>query len=107
MSWQQLCTRSAARSNPVTLTTSLAASVSAIPTLNAEQAKSLAGKLDGVLALISNGQGPGQGARNFAAVRILNAFVLEVRSLMSVGALSSSVGQALIADAAVIAALLQ
>ena len=98
---------SAAPPNPAALTTSLATSVNAIPTLNAGQAQSLVGKLSGVLALISNGQGPGQGGRNLAAVRMLNAFIREVQALMSTGALSSSVGQALIADAAVIAALLQ
>jgi hypothetical protein len=98
---------SAAPPNPVTLTTSLVASVIAVPTLNTGQAKSLTGKLRGVLELISSGQDPGQGAGNLAAVRILNAFILEVQALMSAGALSSSVGQALIADAAGIVALLQ
>ena len=98
---------SAAPPNPVTLTTSLAGSVSAIATLNAGQIQSLVGKLNGVLALISNGQGPGEGARNLAAVRILNAFIREVQTLVNTGSVSSSVGQALIADTASIAALLQ
>lgn len=97
---------SAAPPNPVTLTTSLVSSVNAIPTLNDGQAQSLAGKLNGVLALISK-QGAAQDKRNLAAVRMLNAFVLEVQTLMNIGSLSSAVGQALIADAASIAALLQ
>ena len=98
--------RSAAAPDPLTLTGSLATSVNAIPTLNTGQAKSLLAKLNGVLRFISNGQEPGQSASN-PAVKMLNAFVLEVHALMSAGSLSSSVGQALIADSAVIAALLR
>lgn len=96
----------AAELNPVTLTTALTASVNALTTLDTGQAQSLIGKLNGVLALVS-GQGPGQGGRNRAAVSILNTFVLEVQRLVSSGFLSAGVGQALIADAAVVAALLQ
>ena len=98
---------SAAAPNPVTLVMSLTASVNAIPTINAGQAQSLVGKLNGALALISGGQGQGQAARTLAAVRIFNAFILEVQALVGAGSLNSAVGQALIADAAVIAALLQ
>jgi hypothetical protein len=97
---------SAAPPNPVSLTTSLVTSVNAIPALNPGQAGSLVAKLDTVLAFLS-GQRPGQGAGNPPAVRMLNSFVLQVQALMSSGSLSASVGQALITDAAVVAALLQ
>jgi hypothetical protein len=90
----------------VTLTTSLFASVNAITMLPAGQAESLTRKLAGVLSLIAKG-GPGQPGRNAAAVRTLTAFILEVQALINSGSLTSVVGQALIADAALISALLQ
>jgi len=75
-------------------------------TLNEGHRTSLTRKLDAVLALISNGGTPGAGRQTFAAVNILNAFVLEVQALVGNGSLTSGAGQALIAEAAVIAALL-
>ena len=90
---------SSAPPDPVTLTANLVASVNAITTLNEGHAMSLTRKLRAVLGLMSKGQTP-------AAINILNAFVLHVQALVGSGSLTSSVGQALIADAAVIAALL-
>lgn len=97
---------SSAPPSPVTLTESLAVSVTALTTLNEGRRASLTRKLDAVLALISNGGTPGVGRGSVAAVNILNAFVLEVQALIGNGSLPSGVGQALIAEAAVITALL-
>jgi hypothetical protein len=102
-----LCTVDAsAPPSPVSLTESLAVSVTALTTLNEGNKGSLTRKVEAVLALISNGGTPGAGGQTVAAVNILNAFVLEVQALMGNGSLPSGVGQALIAEAAVIAALL-
>jgi hypothetical protein len=97
---------SSAPPSPVTLTENLAVSVTAMTTLDEGHRTSLTRKLDAVLALISNGGTPGAGGQTRAAVNILNAFVLEVQALVSNGSLTSGAGQALIAEAAVIAALL-
>lgn len=91
---------SSAPPDPVTLAANLVASVNAITTLNEGHAMSLTRQLRAVLELISKG-------RTRPATRILNAFVLEVQALVGNGSLTSGVGQALIADAAVIAALLE
>lgn len=93
--------------DPVSLTEDLAVSVTAMTTLNEGHRASLTRKLDAVLALISNGATPGAGRQTLAAVKILNAFVLEVQALMGNGSLTAGAGQALIAEAAVIAALLE
>ena len=86
--------------DPVALTTSLIAAVAGLTTINGGEATSLRQKLNTVVALASRGQ-------TRAAVNMLNAFVLQIHALVSSGSLSPSAGQALIADAAVIAALLQ
>ena len=71
-----------------------------VTTINGGEETSLRQKLNTVVALASRGQ-------TRAAVNMLNAFVLQIHALVSSGSLSPSAGQALIADAAVIAALLQ
>jgi hypothetical protein len=85
--------------DPVALTASLITAVAGLDTINGGEATSLTQKLDAVVALASRGQ-------TRAAINMLNAFVLQIDALVSSGSLTPSAGQALIADAAVIAALL-
>jgi len=92
--------------DPVSLTENLAGSVTAMTTLREGHRASLTRKLDAVLALISNAGTPAADRQVQAAINVLNAFVLEVQALIGNGSLTSGVGQGLIAEAALITALL-